>query len=93
MVFNKMVSCPPSSTFLPLFSFTQLYIDYFFLSLYDNILQCSKRVNTLKRRKYQHDINTDSSNENSSLRVHPIGELLYTDVWMGYPIMCLSLLL
>ena len=32
MVFNKMVSCPPSSTFLPLFRFTQLYIDYFYSS-------------------------------------------------------------
>ena len=88
MVFNKMVSCPPSSTFLPLFSFTQLYIDYFFLSQYDNVLLCSKRVNTLKRRKYQSNLNTDSSNENSSLRVDPIGELLYAYAWMGYPIMC-----
>ena len=39
MVFNKMVSCPPSSTFLPLFRFTQLYIDYFYSSK-------SSRINT-----------------------------------------------
>ena len=39
MVFNKMVSCPPSSTFLPLFRFTQLYIDYFYSSK-------SYRINT-----------------------------------------------